>query len=197
MPCIGAVAGYLSLWLVYWLFQVLTGKEGMGYGDFKLAGRIWCLAWLEHAAVDHSAVLPGWCHCRRGDDFAGAAWPWSALPLVLIWLLPAGSPCCGARILSVGIWVVMSIKVIGLTGGIGSGKSAAASHFAALGVPVVDTDVIAHQLTAPGGAAMPADCGRVWPGCGGMATVPWTASECARWYLPILPPTSLRRYCIR
>ncbi|CAK0764885.1 Leader peptidase / N-methyltransferase [Gammaproteobacteria bacterium] len=33
---IGAMAGYLSLWSVYWVFRLLTGKEGMGYGDFKL-----------------------------------------------------------------------------------------------------------------------------------------------------------------
>jgi leader peptidase (prepilin peptidase)/N-methyltransferase len=33
---IGAAAGYLSLWSVYWAFKLLTGKEGMGYGDFKL-----------------------------------------------------------------------------------------------------------------------------------------------------------------
>ncbi len=33
---IGAAAGYLSLWSVYWLFKLVTGKEGMGYGDFKL-----------------------------------------------------------------------------------------------------------------------------------------------------------------
>ncbi len=32
----GAVAGYLSLWLVYWAFKLVTGKEGMGFGDFKL-----------------------------------------------------------------------------------------------------------------------------------------------------------------
>lgn len=32
----GAVAGYLSLWLIYWAFKLATGKEGMGYGDFKL-----------------------------------------------------------------------------------------------------------------------------------------------------------------
>ncbi|WP_426146044.1 prepilin peptidase [Polaromonas sp. DSR2-3-2] len=32
----GAVAGYLSLWAVYWAFKLATGKEGMGYGDFKL-----------------------------------------------------------------------------------------------------------------------------------------------------------------
>lgn len=41
---IGAVAGYLSLWSVYWLFKLLTGKEGMGYGDFKLLAALG--AWL-------------------------------------------------------------------------------------------------------------------------------------------------------
>jgi leader peptidase (prepilin peptidase)/N-methyltransferase len=35
---IGGAAGYLSLWLVYWSFKLATGKEGMGYGDFKLFG---------------------------------------------------------------------------------------------------------------------------------------------------------------
>jgi dephospho-CoA kinase len=44
--------------------------------------------------------------------------------------------------------------VVGLTGGIGSGKSAAAEEFARLGATVVDTDAIAHELTAPGGAAI-------------------------------------------
>jgi dephospho-CoA kinase len=45
--------------------------------------------------------------------------------------------------------------VVGLTGGIGSGKSAAAEQFARLGAAVVDTDEIARTLTAPGGGAMP------------------------------------------
>jgi len=45
--------------------------------------------------------------------------------------------------------------VVGLTGGIGSGKSAAADEFARLGATVVDTDAIAHELTGPGGAAIP------------------------------------------
>ena len=40
----GAVAGYLSLWSVYWLFKKATGKEGMGYGDFKLLAALG--AWL-------------------------------------------------------------------------------------------------------------------------------------------------------
>jgi leader peptidase (prepilin peptidase)/N-methyltransferase len=41
---IGAIAGYLVLWSVYWLFKLVTGKEGMGYGDFKLLAAIG--AWL-------------------------------------------------------------------------------------------------------------------------------------------------------
>ena len=45
---------------------------------------------------------------------------------------------------------------VGLTGGIGSGKSLVADQFAQLGTAVIDTDLIAHQLTGPGGAAMPA-----------------------------------------
>lgn len=46
--------------------------------------------------------------------------------------------------------------IVGLTGGIGSGKSAAADLFAELGAAIVDTDQIAHALTAPGGAVMAA-----------------------------------------
>jgi leader peptidase (prepilin peptidase)/N-methyltransferase len=41
---IGAVAGYLTLWIVYWLFKLIRGKEGMGYGDFKLLAALG--AWL-------------------------------------------------------------------------------------------------------------------------------------------------------
>lgn len=41
---VGAVAGYLALWSVYWLFKLTTGKEGMGYGDFKLLAAVG--AWL-------------------------------------------------------------------------------------------------------------------------------------------------------
>jgi len=40
----GAIAGYLSLWSVYWLFKLTTGKEGMGFGDFKLLSALG--AWL-------------------------------------------------------------------------------------------------------------------------------------------------------
>jgi leader peptidase (prepilin peptidase)/N-methyltransferase len=41
---LGAAIGYLSLWSVYWGFKLLTGKEGMGYGDFKLLGALG--AWM-------------------------------------------------------------------------------------------------------------------------------------------------------
>jgi leader peptidase (prepilin peptidase)/N-methyltransferase len=43
------VAGYGSLWSVYWLFKLATGKEGMGYGDFKLLAALG--AWLGWQAI--------------------------------------------------------------------------------------------------------------------------------------------------
>lgn len=45
----GTVAGYLSLWLVYWAFKLATGKEGMGYGDFKLFAALG--AWFGWSAL--------------------------------------------------------------------------------------------------------------------------------------------------
>lgn len=45
----GAAVGYLVLWMVYWLFKLATGKEGMGYGDFKLLAALG--AWLGWAAL--------------------------------------------------------------------------------------------------------------------------------------------------
>jgi leader peptidase (prepilin peptidase)/N-methyltransferase len=46
---IGAIAGYLSLWSFYWLFKLATGKEGMGYGDFKLLAALG--AWLGYQSL--------------------------------------------------------------------------------------------------------------------------------------------------
>ena len=46
---IGAMAGYLVLWSIYWLFKLITGKEGMGYGDFKLLAALG--AWLGWQAL--------------------------------------------------------------------------------------------------------------------------------------------------
>jgi leader peptidase (prepilin peptidase)/N-methyltransferase len=52
---IGAAAGYLVLWAVYWLFKLATGKEGMGYGDFKLLAALG--AWLGWAMLPTVILL--------------------------------------------------------------------------------------------------------------------------------------------
>ncbi len=71
---IGALAGYLSLWSVYWLFKLTTGKEGMGYGDFKLFAALG--AWLGWqmlpliiilAAVTGLVIGGGAMLIRKGD----------------------------------------------------------------------------------------------------------------------------------
>ncbi|MBN7795391.1 prepilin peptidase [Parahaliea mediterranea] len=52
---IGAIAGYLCLWTVYWVFKLLTGKEGMGYGDFKLLAALG--AWMGWQALPMIVLL--------------------------------------------------------------------------------------------------------------------------------------------
>jgi leader peptidase (prepilin peptidase)/N-methyltransferase len=52
---IGAMAGYLFLWTVYWLFRLATGKEGMGYGDFKLLAALG--AWMGWAMLPAIVLL--------------------------------------------------------------------------------------------------------------------------------------------
>ena len=59
---IGAMLGYLSLWSVYWLFKLATGKEGMGYGDFKLLAALG--AWFGWQAIPLIILL---------SSFVGAA----------------------------------------------------------------------------------------------------------------------------
>ncbi|MDN5923853.1 MAG: A24 family peptidase [Xanthomonadales bacterium] len=89
---IGAAAGYLSLWLVYWGFKLLTGKEGMGYGDFKLFAALG--AWMGAVALLPIALMAsligalvgGSMLALRGQDrsvpipfgpfLAAAGWVW-------------------------------------------------------------------------------------------------------------------------
>jgi len=89
---IGAMAGYLSLWLVFHAFRLATGKEGMGYGDFKLFAALG--AWLgwENAATGHpvgrrhGAVLGISMILLRGRDRA------APMPLDPTWRWRGGSP---------------------------------------------------------------------------------------------------------
>ena len=84
---IGAAAGYLLIWSIYWLFKLCTGKEGMGYGDFKLLAALgawygWqmlpailLLSSLLGAAVGIALILSG----RRGRDSAMPFGPFLAI----------------------------------------------------------------------------------------------------------------------
>ena len=58
---LGAVFGYLTLWSIYWAFKLVTGKEGMGYGDFKLLAALG--AWFGWQALPLIIIL---------SSFAGA-----------------------------------------------------------------------------------------------------------------------------
>ncbi|MCE3003220.1 MAG: A24 family peptidase [Xanthomonadaceae bacterium] len=105
----GAAAGYLSLWSVYWVFKLLTGKEGMGYGDFKLLGALGAFCgvmgllpiillssligaivggtWLAIRGRDRATPIPfgpflaaaGWVQFMYGDRIL-ALWPGMAPP---------------------------------------------------------------------------------------------------------------------
>ena len=89
---VGAAIGYLSLWTVYWLFKLATGKEGMGYGDFKLLGALG--AWMGPMSLLPivllssliGALVGGTMLALRGQDrstpipfgpfIAAAGWVW-------------------------------------------------------------------------------------------------------------------------
>ncbi|CAI0713867.1 prepilin peptidase [Serratia entomophila] len=55
----GAIAGYLSLWLLYWGFRLLTGREGLGYGDFKLLAALG--AWTGYETLPHILLIGSSC----------------------------------------------------------------------------------------------------------------------------------------
>jgi leader peptidase (prepilin peptidase)/N-methyltransferase len=99
---LGAIVGYLALWSVYWAFKLVTGKEGMGYGDFKLLAALG--AWLGWQALvpivliaSVAGAVAGLAMIARGvnaRDTPIAFGPWLAIAgwLVMLWgegLLPA------------------------------------------------------------------------------------------------------------
>jgi leader peptidase (prepilin peptidase)/N-methyltransferase len=92
----GAAIGYLSLWSIYWLFKFATGKEGMGYGDFKLLAAIgaWC-GWVALPAVILLSSLVGAIVgigliviAKRGRDIPFAFGPYLAIAGLI--MLPFG-----------------------------------------------------------------------------------------------------------
>jgi leader peptidase (prepilin peptidase)/N-methyltransferase len=92
---IGAIMGYLSLWSLYWVFKLITGKEGMGYGDFKLLAALG--AWMGWQALPMiillSSVVGAVCGIalmvikRRGKDIPIPFGPYLAMAgwIVLLW----------------------------------------------------------------------------------------------------------------
>jgi leader peptidase (prepilin peptidase) / N-methyltransferase len=92
---IGAMAGYLILWSIYWIFRLLTGKEGMGYGDFKLLAALG--AWLGWQALPLiillSSLVGAVCGIalmiikRRGKDIPIPFGPYLAMAgwIALLW----------------------------------------------------------------------------------------------------------------
>lgn len=92
---IGAACGYLALWSIYWIFKILTGKEGMGFGDFKMLGMVgaW-LGWeilpmtlLLSAGVGLAIMLPQMLFLGRDRTKAFAFGPFIGIAgwIMLIW----------------------------------------------------------------------------------------------------------------
>ena len=95
----GAVFGYLSLWLVYHGFRLITGKEGMGYGDFKLLAALGAWLGADYLHRDHPRLFAG----GRGDRPRHCALPASwrtrtfRSPSALSWPARAWSASWRAR----------------------------------------------------------------------------------------------------
>ncbi len=91
----GAVAGYLALWSVFWLFKLLTGKDGIGHGDFKLLALLgawggWQILPLTILLSSLVGAIIGVILLRLREQK-----PRRQSPSALIWQLPAGLPCSG------------------------------------------------------------------------------------------------------
>ena len=159
---IGAIAGYLALWTVYWLFKLIRGKEGMGYGDFKLLAALG--AWLGWQMLPLIVLLSSVVGAAIGIALVAFKGRDHQIPLAFgPYLAIAGvdRPVfrqAAARALPARLTVAL---VVGLTGGIGSGKTQVADAFARLGVEVVDADALAHELSAPRSSRIPGDPRRV------------------------------------
>ena len=98
---IGAIAGYLALWLVFWAFKLATGKEGLGYGDFKLLAALG--AWLGWSALPQIILLSSVVGAVTGIALIvlrrqqrGAAMPFGPFLAAAGWLALMGVDALGA-----------------------------------------------------------------------------------------------------
>ncbi|MGG5291330.1 prepilin peptidase [Pseudomonas shirazensis] len=87
----GAVAGYLSLWTVFWLFKLVTGKDGMGYGDFKLLALFgawggWQVLPLTLLLSSLVGALIGLCLLRWRNASLGTAMPFGPYLAIAGWI---------------------------------------------------------------------------------------------------------------
>ncbi|MFJ2972207.1 prepilin peptidase [Pseudomonas fulva] len=87
----GAVLGYLSLWAVYWTFKLLTGKEGLGFGDFKLMALIgawggWQALPLTHLLSSVAGAFIGLCLIALRRHAMGAAMPFGPYLAIAGWI---------------------------------------------------------------------------------------------------------------
>jgi len=90
---IGAIAGYLSLWLIYHVFKLITGKEGMGFGDFKLFAAIG--AWLGWSLLPLIILL---------SSLVGAL---TGITMILLNRTQRGSPIPFGPFLAAAGWIAM------------------------------------------------------------------------------------------
>lgn len=88
----GAVTGYLSLWSIYWLFKLFTGKEGMGYGDFKLFAAAG--AWLGWQYLPVTALLAavfgligGIINLKQQNQNLNQAFPFGPYIAISFWIM--------------------------------------------------------------------------------------------------------------
>ena len=98
---IGAIAGYLSLWLVFWGFKLATGKDGLGYGDFKLLAALG--AWLGWQTLPQIILLSSVVGAATGIALIvlrrqqrGAAMPFGPFLAAAGWLALMGVDALGA-----------------------------------------------------------------------------------------------------
>ena len=149
---LGAIAGYLALWIVYWLFRLIRGKEGMGYGDFKLLAALgaW-LGWQMLPLIILLSSVVGAVDRHLADGVQGPRPQHSAG----VRSVPRDRRRRRALLRSAvdqGLVFVTRPRVrsylIGLTGGIGSGKSEVAAAFAALAAPTSSTPTKSRTRSA-------------------------------------------------